>query len=754
MKSLRFRSHLHHHLRSQPHSQFCAEKQVPESAQLYPQSGAKRMFAALSMLVGTAVLLSSCTTLEAQSSSTGGGTVVNRPTVATSSSASEAAIEVLNGADTAERQALINAINRDGQSAQFQGRADNAPQPVSAGNAEDVVELNYEQADLRLVLEELARALDISMVIDPTISRQISIRTAADRPLRRDDIWPLIRLLTRDAGVLVEQVGNVYNVRSIDGSLPEEIVTPDQLDASTSPRVLQVTPLTYISSDTAVQALEPMLQPGGGVTRLGNRNLLVISGTNYQLGRVNQLLTLLDADPFQNQGIRLYELSNANATEVAEELQEILMLIEGENPAYQVRGIERINTLLVTAPATRGFDEIGRWVGILDSANQEQVEQLFMYRVKNLVAEELAATLAEIFDQDDDEDNRTNNQQQQETTIATRPQLLFQGIAEEGRPAVVTQTTTNSAASANEAVSANLRVRIVADEATNSLLIRATARDYRQLLTTINQLDVVPLQVMVNAVIAQITLNDDTRFGVDWSRIAADANMSPISTNTQTTFTPELAGLMFTKGFLDGAARVEATLQAIASNNEVRLLARPSLTVSNNQEGEILIGAEVPINAGQTIGVGGSSTTNIQYRPTGIGLSITPQINTDGVVNLVISQNVSSLDSSVPGVQDNPVFNTQEITTTVVVRNGENIVLGGLIQTDEERLNTGVPGLNRLPVVGNLFSYQQRNEERKELFIVLRPEVINLNEQTGAQFPEILDRFELAAELFEENNLR
>src|SRR5690606_10854932 len=146
------------------------------------------------------------------------------------------------------------------------------------------------------------------------------------------------------------------------------------------------------------------------------------------------------------------------------------------------------------------------------------------------------------------------------------------------------------------AVSANLNVTIVADEATNSLLIRANARDYRQLLTTINQLDQVPLQVMINAVIAQITLTEETRFGVDWSRVADNAAVNPISTEPSPSFLPDggLGGLMFTKTFLDGAARVEATLEAIATNNDVRLLARPSLTVYNNQEGEIQIGSQDP----------------------------------------------------------------------------------------------------------------------------------------------------------------
>jgi general secretion pathway protein D len=708
------------------------------------------------LLLGSALLalLPACTVLENQTpANVEGPASSNSRSVNTGNQAAQAAIPVLANSNSAERQALIDEINRDGQALQFQGQNDVVPEAVNP-EGEDVVELNYEQADLRLILEELADALDISMVIDPSINRQISIRTSADRPLQRDDIWPLIRLLSRDAGVLIEQVGDVYNARQIQGGLPAEITTADGLADTVAAEIMQVTPLTYVSSDAVIQALEPLLAPDGEVSQLGNRNLLIISGSEYQLQRINQLLTLIDADPFENQGIHLYELNNASAAEVATELSDILFLIEGENPSYQVQAIERINALLVTAPAARGFDEVSRWVRILDSDSQEQVEQLFMYRVKNLVATELADTLSTIFEREDDSDLVIQNEE--EPTARS----LIGNLADDGQSATLqtapdtTASNTASQQAGTAAVSADLSVRIVADEATNSLLIRSTARDYRQLLTTINQLDVVPLQVMVNAVIAQITLNDDTRFGVDWSRIAADADASPISTNTSTEFTPNLNGLMFTKGFLDGAARVEATLQAIASNNQVRLLARPSLTVSNNQEGEIQIGSEVPVNAGSTITTGGNETVNIQYRDTGIELYITPQINVDGVVNLVIRQILSSVDSSAPGVGDNPVFNNQEISTTVVVRNGENVVLGGLIQTDEERLNTGVPGLNRVPVVGGLFSYQQINEERRELFIVLRPEIINLNEENAVQYPEILDRFEMVAELFEEQAIQ
>ena len=655
-------------------------------------------------------------------------------------------IPIIPTTEFVEQQNLIEEINRDGSPFSYPGFSEQVPVPMDA-EGPDVVELNYEQADLRLVLEQLAESLDISILIDPSIDKKISIRTSPDRPLQRDDIWPLIRLLTRDAGIFLERVGDVYNARATSSSLPADIIGPDTLAETVNSRVMQVTPLTYVSTEAAVEALGPLLAPEGSVSQLGSRDLLMITASDFLLQRANELLMLIDADPFSNQGIHLYQLSNANAPEVAEELVEILELIEGASPAYQVRGIERINAILVTAPANRGFEEISRWVEILDADSQEQVEQLFMYRVKNLDALGLAETLSTVFEEEDGPLTPPNIGRSGVSNIV-------ETLASEASQTATAETAQVSLAtggtSANGAVSANLTVKIVADEATNSLLIRSTARDYRQLLTTISQLDVVPLQVMVNAVIAQITLTDDTRFGVDWSRVAGNT-LNPISSNTTTDFAPNLNGLMFTRGFIDGSARVDATLEAIAQNNEVRLLARPSLTVGNNQEGEIQIGAEVPVEAGESISAGGLSTTNIQYRDTGIGLLITPQINEDGVVNLIINQTLRSVDNSASGINNNPVFNNQEITTTVVVKDGDNIVLGGLIQTDTEALNTGVPLLNRVPGLGNLFSYQQDNQERRELFIVLRPEVINLNDQAGPQYSEILDRFDLASELFEES---
>ena len=214
------------------------------------------------------------------------------------SSANDSAKFRNSSTDFVEQQNLIEEINRDGLSFSYPGFSEQVPAPVDV-QGPDVVELNYEQADLRLVLEQLAESLDISILIDPSIDKRISIRTSPDRPLQREDIWPLIRLLTRDAGIFLERVGDVYNARMINSSLPADIIGPDSSAETVNSQVMQITPLTYVSTETAVEALGPLLAPEGSVSQLGSRDLLMITASDFLLQRANELLMLIDADPFQ-----------------------------------------------------------------------------------------------------------------------------------------------------------------------------------------------------------------------------------------------------------------------------------------------------------------------------------------------------------------------------------------------------------------------------------------------------------------------
>jgi len=704
----------------------------------------------ISLLVVLSVLLSSCATMqERRSTASASDSRAEISRQDDSSSSGNRNVIPVDSSSSSQGEAGEQddpGINRTGRVIQLGRFVEDRPQVVVPEGT--TVELNYEQEDLRLVFEQLGDQLQINMVIDPTIDDKVSLRSSPDNPLQYEDLWPLMRMLASNAGVTIEQAGNIYRFMKDNSAIPVEIVMPAWLNDATSSEVLQVTPLTYISVETAVQLLTPMLQPDGTIVSLGQANLIGLSGSPQQLQRVNALLAIIDDDPFQNQGIQLYELLNSQAAEVAQELTNILTLIDGEQSSYQVLGLERINSVLVLAPANRGFEEVTRWVRLLDAESQEQVEQLFFYKVKNLSATTLAQTLTNVF------------QQNEETRIAVATEIEADSSASEG--GVADDAPEETAAPAQEGVvSANITVTIVADEDTNSLLVRSTPRDYRQLLTTINNLDTVPPQVLINAVIGQVTLTDDNEFGVDWVRISENANTGVVSSR----FLPAAgliqgngsaavgSGLVMSRTFNDGTSIIDATLNAISQDNEVRLLARPTILATNNQEGEIKVGQSVPIDQGQTITGQGAVTSNVAYRDVGIVLTITPHINDDGFINLEIFQSLSSIEDGAGGVQGNPIFSNQEITTTAVVADQSTITLGGLIQEDDTDLNTGIPGLQRVPVLGALFSYQQNRSVRRELFVILRPQIINGDERDTELMQQFRESFDNVAALFDEAGL-
>lgn len=708
-------------------------------------------------LLAAAGLLASCAALQqgqtppAEQQPTGAPTPVSPPPVTAGPVADQTPAQAAAPAD--------NGINRDGQVIQLGRFAE--PQPPLQPPANNVVELNYEQEELRLVFEQLGDAINLNMIIDPTIDARVSLRTSANNPLRYEDIWPLMRLLARNAGVTITQAGNVYQFTRSATSLPVEIVMPEWLNDAGSSVVLQVTPLTYISVDAALPVLTPLIGENA-ITRLGPANLIGISGTPEELARVNAMLDVIDADPFQTQGIRLYELRNSAAAEVAEELRNVMTLIEGEQSAYQILGLERINAVLVLAPATRGFQEVDRWINVLDSDSQNQREQLFFYRVRNLSAPTLAETLTSVFAREEGTTVLPADEEDLNAPIVAPGSERAEELNLPGAPSG--QRNANNGDSGNDGamiVSADLSVVIVADEDTNSLLIRATPREFQQLMVTINNLDMSPPQVLINAVIGQVTLTDSNSFGVDWVRVSSNAASGPARLGTR--FLPGNlfneagqqapgSGLIFTKTFTDGSAIIDATLQAIAQDNDVSLLARPSVLVADNQEGEIKVGQSVPINTGTTV-TQNANVANIAYRDVGIVLTITPHINDDGFVNLEIFQSLSSVEPNVDGVAGNPVFTNQEITTRALVTDQSAIILGGMIQDDRSFINAGIPGLKDIPLFGGLFGYQSRENVRRELFVILRPQIIRENPAGSPAMQQLRDSFRQLDTLFKEAGL-
>jgi len=588
-------------------------------------------------------------------------------------------------------------------------------------------EFNFEQVALTQLIEIVADALKISTLVDPTISDKVTIRTPEHQPLHRKDLWPLLQLLLVDSGITVEKKAGIYHFKKTGPELPGAIGLPSgSLVGGETSEVLQVTPLRFITVESATAVLNPILQQQGRIISLPNLNLIGIITTPQRLERINKLLTLVDSDPFLHRGMRLFRLNNSKATEVQADLEKILQALTGQTGAYQIIALERINAILAISPPNAGFDEVSTWVGILDEQNEDSGEQVFIYRVKNVEAKELASTLSSAFKSEDEEDIPDRNQLDE---LDTTQEVSL----DENGVIVIDQTTDNSTDNSivrpNGAVSAALKVNIVADEGTNSLLIRANPRDYRQLLETIAQLDRVPKEVMIHAAVAEVTLTDTTRFGVDWEalfgstrQVGDTLDRGSIATNLGIRGAESASGLVINHI----AGGLTAILNLASSNNDVRILIRPSILVRNNQKARINVGANEPYLSGIN-----SSTTNyaqtsrdVQYKETGIILEVTPRINDEGIVSMEIIQELSQLGSP-RTVENLQSFIQRKVETSVVVRNGSAIIIGGLIETRKKNDRKGIPGLQDAPIVGGLFSTEDAEDVRTELVLIIVPEVVD-----------------------------
>jgi general secretion pathway protein D len=287
-------------------------------------------------------------------------------------------------------------------------------------------------------------------------------------------------------------------------------------------------------------------------------------------------------------------------------------------------------------------------------------------------------------------------------------------------------------------------VSIVADTVNNSLLIRSSPRDYKKILDALKQLDLVPLQVLVEATIIEIRLSGNLEYGVQWQIFGGEpaGNRNDqrsvfsldgtLDSATESGINTSFPG--FNWAVIRSPDVVRATLSALAGDGLVNVLSSPSVMVLDNQTASIQVGEQVPVATSQQQGTDVTSrvVNQIEYRDTGVQLSVKPKVTPGGLVQLEIEQEVSTVVATDSSQLNSPTFQTRNITSNVAVRSGQAVVLGGLIQDLREEGKQGVPGLYGLPVVGALFGERRRDSSRTELVVVLTPRVIASDQDVEA----------------------
>ena len=659
-----------------------------------------------------------------------------------------------------------------------------APSTKAAPSGEADVVFNFENQPVQAVIKAvLGDLLQENYTIASNVGGNVTFSTA--KPIHRSEALSVLETLLAANGISLVHENNRYSVVLTKDAIPGRL-SPTTLPAmSAKGYELRIFPLQYISPSEMAKLLKPYAKPEAFINIDPNRSLLVMAGTSNELANYQQTIQTFDVDWLKGMSIGVYTMQHVDVTKLLPDLLKIFGT-EGESPLagmFRFMPIEQTNSLVVITPQPEYLKSAEEWLYRLDRGGAENSTQLYVYNVKNLKAPDLADYLSQIFlgttgtshsktvgsvapglrpttlgTRGGGGSSTLSNTSSNNSTMSYQNSLRPQSASEKNAPA----TGAAGAAGAGQG-NKETDIRISAIEENNQLMIQATPIEWSRIEAAIKKLDVIPLQVQIEARILEVSLHGDLNYGVQWylTGLIGTADGSAQANGQYPYGYPPSAGRpTFTGNSHDrhrlelGATgkvgptndggffysflnkNFEVAISALETSGQAKSLAAPSLLVANNQEAQINVGTQIPIvqtyyNGLNTIGSTGSSTLgttgSVQYINTGVTLDVKPRVNPGGLVYLDIQQEVSNPGDAPQGA--NPPINQRLIQTQVAVQSGETLLLGGLIQDNQTENDAGLPLISKVPFLRNLFGNTKNHKDRTELIVLITPRVIRNPEE-------------------------
>lgn len=535
----------------------------------------------------------------------------------------------------------------------------------------------------------LGNALGLTYSIHDGVTGNVTLQTT--QPISKKALLETFQTILEAQGITLEKSGDLISIVNLSEATRR--ISPLGGANGIGPRVVAA-PIKYVSASEIIRLLKPIVGRGVSMQASDNRNILLISGTREEVNATIEAINLFDVDVLSGKSIGLYKLRSADPEAVAIELTVIFESGEGGALQNVVQFIpsRRLNAILVISTRQDYLQKAQSWIQKLDATADGSRRRPAVYPLQNRSADNLAPILAEMA-----------------------------GVQ-------TVNTTAEGAATTGQ-------VRVVADDARNSIIVWGNDNEQNDIAQLIARLDTTPVQVLLEATIAEVSLTDELNFGLRWFFESG---------GTRGTFTDLASGAVASTfpglSFLFQGANGAVTLNALASITDVNIISSPSLLVLDNQEATLQIGDEVPIATQQSQGGSGPNApiiTTISFRDTGIILKVRPRISSAGRVILEIEQEVSSVNRTTTSGIDSPTISQRRISTKVVVDDGTTLALGGLIQEGSTNTRNQVPGVGDIPLFGNLFRSKEDRQTRTELLILITPRVI----RDGAEARAITEEF-------------
>lgn len=602
--------------------------------------------------------------------------------------------------------------------------------------------LNFQDTDIREVTKVvLGDMLNANYLIDADVKGTVSLQTS--RPVSSDALLPLYeKMLWMSDAVLLEEDG-LYRIAA-RAKATRGTSSPRLADSHRKLRPgyqTYVVPLRYVAVDEMKKILEPFLTEGAILSVDERRNLLMLAGTSQELQSWLETVEIFDVDWMTGNSVGLFELDYVEPARIVEELRQVLGLqTDGQTPSLiSLEPIDRLNAILAITPQPRYLEMVRTWVDRLDHAEGGPGTRLYVYRVKNRKATDLAEVLNTMFESTDIGGTSPVRLAPGATPVTMKSPQSSSGLPTLGSPGnertyaskerLATQpggdVENDLSADTGVLLTESASVRLIADELNNSIVIMATAAEYKIVEAALQRMDIVPLQVLIEASIVEVTLTDDLRYGVEWFFKNNNIQGDKTGIGTLDLGAAGIAAKVpgFSYALVDTLGDVRAVLNLLAEKSDLNVLSSPSLTVLDNRTAEIRVGNQVPVRTETAVTEGGVTVESIQFKDTGVLLSVTPGVNTGGLVTMDVKQEVTDV-GSIDAATGQRTFLQRNIQSVVAVQSGHTIVLGGLILENESNAESGVPGLYRIPVLGKLFGQTERTSDRTELLVLITPRVI------------------------------
>jgi general secretion pathway protein D len=614
---------------------------------------------------------------------------------------------------------------------------------VTTDEAGDMVSLNFvETGILEVVDVVLSKTLDLNYVIDPRVQGTVTARTSKPIP-RKNVLAVLANILALNGAAMVES-GGVYNIVPVEAvaSMPKVVVTPSRHPQRQGVGTY-VIPLEFASVASVQEIVASQVSPGFQLAVDHGRNILIFTGPAQEAQSITEMVSVLDVDVLAGMSFALFPVQSTSAQDVTAELEALFAedAVGAINGVVRFLPVDRLNAVLAIASRPAHLELAGEWVARLDRTDAGAGQRTFVYYVRNGRASDLADILNQVF-------VGTPSQRGGE---ARRPAVVAPGLepvelfAPPRAPldpgeTVAAETPPETEVFRAEAPSGGTSrpssdsgSRFVADERNNAIIVIATAEQYRMIEGTLRQLDILPLQVLIEATIAEVRLNDVLEYGLQW--FFENGDVSGSSTNNLDGIVgPSFPGFNLVLDTSD----VKVVLNALSEVTDVEVVSSPQLMVLDNQLARLQVGDQVPVatqSAVSNIDPDAPTVNSISYFDTGVILEVTPRVNATGLVTLDIALEVSDAVETQISTIDSPTIQQRSIKSIVSVQSGETVALGGLIRERSTDSVSGIPILKDIPLLGNLFKSTAQDGLRTELLVLITPRVV----RGPAQAREVTD---------------